>query len=153
MCSYYRAYCAGFSEVAAPLTEMLRKGQKVEATERRLKAFSDLKKFLTSPPLLAMPRDEGDWVVECDASSKSLGAVCSQMQDGRLRVVEYASRTLSRAEESYCVTRKEMLAIIFALKQFRVYLVGRSFRLKNRSQGSRILFENKGTGRPDCPLS
>ena len=127
---YYRAYIPNYSEVAAPLIEMLRKGVKVEATERRLKAFEALKNFLTNPPLLAMPSDEGEWVVDCDASSKSLGAVCSQFQGGRLRVIEYASRTLSRAEEAYCVTRREILSVVFALKHFRVYLLGRTFRLR-----------------------
>ena len=132
LCSYYRSFCKGFAEIAAPLSEMLRKGAKVEATERRLKAFQDLKSFLTSAPLLAMPRDQGEWLVDVDASGKSLGAVCSQWQDGRYRVVEFASRTLSRAEESYCVTRREALGLVFALKQFRVYLIGqKSFRVRS----------------------
>jgi len=64
--------------------------------------------------------------VEVDASSKSVGAVCSQWQNGRLRVVEFTGRILTKAEEAYCVTRKEMLAIIFALKHFRCYLLGLS---------------------------
>jgi len=47
---FYRSYCKNYSEKASPLTEMLCKGMKVEPTERRLKAFNDLKEFLTSPP-------------------------------------------------------------------------------------------------------
>jgi len=72
---FYRSYCKNYAEKASPLTEMLRKGMKVEPTERRLKAFNDLKEFLTSPPLLAMPQDSGEWKVEVDASAKSLGAI------------------------------------------------------------------------------
>jgi len=79
LCSYYRSFCKGFAEIAAPLSEMLRKGAKVEATERRLKAFQDLKSFLTSAPLLAMPRDQGEWLVDVDASGKSLGVHSGKM--------------------------------------------------------------------------
>jgi hypothetical protein len=52
------------------------------------------------------------------------------MQDGKLRVIEYASRTFSKTERAYCVTRREMLAMHFALKHFRNYLLGRKFTLK-----------------------
>ena len=50
--SYYRAFCPGYAKVAEPLAEMLRKNEKIVPTERRIKAFNDLKDFLTSPPLL-----------------------------------------------------------------------------------------------------
>ena len=103
---------------------MLRKGMKVEPTERRLKAFNDLKEFLTSPPLLAMPQDSGEWKVEVDASAKSLGAILYQNQNGLWRVVEYASRSLTAQEEKFCVTRKEVLAAVFGLRQFKAYLTG-----------------------------
>jgi len=76
---------------------------------------------------MPMPNNTGMYVVDCDASSTSLGAVCQQWQDGRLKVIEYASRTLSKPERDYCVTRKEMSAMIFTLKQFRPYLLGRPF--------------------------
>jgi len=59
LCSYYRSFCPGFATVAAPLTEMLHKGVAVEPTERRLQAFNELKKFLTTAPVLAMPTDDG----------------------------------------------------------------------------------------------
>jgi len=121
---FYHSYCKNYAEKASPLTEMLRKGMKVKPTERRLKAFNDLKEFLTSPPLLAMPQDSGEWKVEVDASSKSLGAILYQHQNGLWWVVEYASRTLTAQEERYCVTRKEVLAAVFGLRQFKSYLTG-----------------------------
>jgi len=62
LCGYYRQYCPGYATVAAPLTEMLRKGVVVEPNERRLRAFEELKQFLSSAPVLAMPTDEGSSV-------------------------------------------------------------------------------------------
>jgi len=125
--SFYRSFCPGFSTVAEPLVEMLRKGKPIEATPQRLKAFNDLKQFLTSPPVLGLPRDEGQYVLDCDASLVGAGAVLQQYQDGVLRVIEYASRTFNRAERSYCVTRREMAALVFGLRHFRQYLLGQHF--------------------------
>jgi len=54
-----------------------------------------------------------------------LGSVLKQEQDGVLRVIGYASRALSDAEKRYCTTKKELLAVIFGLKQYRQFLLGR----------------------------
>jgi len=49
------------------------------------------------------------------------------MQGGVERVIAYASRTLTQQERAYCVTRKELLAVVYGLKKFRPYLMGRHF--------------------------
>jgi len=59
-----------------------------------------------------------------------VGAVLSQVQDGREVVVAYYSKALSAPEKNYCTTRKELLAVVKAVKHFRPYLYGRSFRLR-----------------------
>jgi hypothetical protein len=127
LCSYYRAFCSGFSTIAEPLTEMLRKGVPVKCTDRRFEAFNQLKQMLTSAPVLALPTDEDEYVLDCDASLVGAGAILQQYQNGVLRVIEYASRTFNSAERSYCVTRREMAALIFGLRHFRQYLLGRHF--------------------------
>jgi len=79
-------------------------------------AFDELK--LTSEPVLALPSDEGMYVLDTDASDFGLAAVRSQPQDDRERVIAYASRTLAKPEQKYETTRKELLAIVTWLKQF-----------------------------------
>jgi len=83
--------------------------------------------MLFSAPILGMPTDTGKFYLNCDASDVGLGAVLSQNQDGAEVVIAYASRILSRPESNYDVTRRELLAIIFGLKTFRQYLLGRKF--------------------------
>ena len=56
--------------------------------------------------------------------------VLSQIQDGDERVIAYASRTLNSSEKNYCVTRKEMLAVVYFVKHFKHYLLGREFTLR-----------------------
>ena len=93
--SYYRSFCPNYSQVAEPLTECLRKGASVQCTPRRLEAFNRLKEFLTTAPVLAMPTDDGDYVLDVDGSQIGAGAVLQQYQNGKLRVIEYASRTIT----------------------------------------------------------
>jgi len=132
MCSYYRAFCRNFASVAEPLTECLRKGVPLCWTPARQEAFDALKRFLTTAPVLAMPRDDPNcgYVMDVDASLTGAGSILQQWQDGHLKVIEYASRTFSSAERRYCASRREMAAFIFGLKQFRQYLLGRHFLVR-----------------------
>ena len=65
-----------------------------------------------------MPTDGDVYVLDTDASEQSIGAVLSQKQGGEEKVVAYASRTYSRAEQNYCTTMKELLAVVYFMKQF-----------------------------------
>lgn len=70
-----------------------------------------MKEALTSPEIMAYSKDQGTFILDTDASDGAIGAVLSQEQDGRERVISYGSRTLNKAESNYCVTDKELLAI------------------------------------------
>ena len=63
--------------------------------------------------------------MDTDASEAAVGAVLSQIQDGEERPIAYFSRLYSRTEVNYCTTRKELLAVVEALRQFRPYVLGR----------------------------
>ena len=81
-------------------------------------------------PILALPNNEGMYILDTDASEFGLGAVLSQQQDNEERVIAYSSRTMSRSELKYETTRKELLAVVNGLKQFRQYLFGRHFVIR-----------------------
>jgi len=66
------------------------------------------------------------FIFDTDASQFAIGAVLSQEQSGVERPEAYASRKLSKAKTNYCVTRKELLAVVNFLKYFRHYLLGRT---------------------------
>ena len=94
LCSYYRRFIPGFADMAAPLHALTRKNARFNWGPEQEKAFSRLKERLISAPILGMPRDEGTFYLDTDASDKGIGAVLSQDQDGREVVLAYASRTL-----------------------------------------------------------
>ncbi|KRY19966.1 Retrovirus-related Pol polyprotein from transposon, partial [Trichinella britovi] len=89
-----------------------------------------LKARLTKQPVLTHPDFKIPFLVDTDASGDGLGAVLSQDIAGKERVIAYASRTLSKTERKYCATRREMLALVWALKQFRCFLYGRKFTVR-----------------------
>jgi len=76
-----------------------------------------------STPILVAPCDGGQYVLDTDASDTALGAVLQQEQGGKLHVIGYASRTLSPSEARYCITRRELLGVVFGLTKFRQYLL------------------------------
>jgi len=127
---YYRRFVKGYASIAAPLHALTKKGQTFEWTEETQEAFDTLRKALTTPPILAMPDDSGEFVLDTDAADHSIGSVLSQVQDGVEKVIAYASRSLDKREINYCITRKELLSIIFSLKYFKQYLMGTHFRIR-----------------------
>ena len=133
LCSYYRKFVEGFASIARPLHELTGKDKKFVWSKECQTAFEHLKEKLCTSPILAMPLNEGKYIVDCDASGTCLGAVLSQVQDGEEKVIAFASRTLNTAERNYCVTRKELLAVVYYIKAFKQYLLGREVYGQNRS--------------------
>ena len=143
LASYYRRFVKGFASIAAPLNHLLEKGKPWEWTKVCEHAFSSLKKMLTTSPILAYPDFEIEFTVDCDASGDGLGAVLSQCIGGGENVISYASRSLTKPEKKYCATRKEMLALVWAVGQFRSYLWGRPFTVRTDHSALQWLYSFK----------
>ena len=124
LASYYRRHVEGFSDLAKPLSELTRKNQPFIWGPDQQRAFEILKKRLMNYPVLAPPLPEGRYIIDTDASDFAMGAVLQQEQNGTVRVISYASKTFDAAERQYCTTRKELAAVIYALKTFRHYILG-----------------------------
>eukprot|EP00253_Pinus_taeda_P029424 PITA_29424 len=139
LAEYYRRFVEGFSKITKPITTLQRKGIRYEWTEECSKAFSELKRLLTSAPILRVPDMDKDFTVCTDASKHGLGAVL--MQDRG--VIAYASRKLKPHEELYATHDLELAAVVLALKIWRHYLVGRNFTLKSDHQSLQYLFTQR----------
>jgi hypothetical protein len=75
LAGYYRRFIEGFSKIAWPMTELLKKEKKFNWTESCERSFQELKKRLTTAPVLTLPDIQRDFVVYCDASRQGLGCV------------------------------------------------------------------------------
>ena len=143
LASYYRRFIDKFAEIAAPLYRMQDKSSKFQWSEQCRSAFQSLKQKLSSAPVLAFPNPRDTFILDTDASDVGIGGVLSQVQDGMERVISYGSRTLSKSEKNYCVTRKELLALVYFMRQFRSYLLGHPFLVRTDHSSLRWLSQFK----------
>ncbi|KAH0678812.1 hypothetical protein KY284_019897 [Solanum tuberosum] len=118
--SYYRRFLKIFSSIATHLTNLTKKKIPFEWTEKCEESFQKLKTLLTTAPILALSVEGKDFVVYCDASHSSLGAVL--MHDKN--VIADASRQLKVHVRNYPTHYLELAAVVFALKIWRHYLYG-----------------------------
>jgi len=130
LCSYYRRFVENFSAIARPLHKLCEKATKFQWSEEAEAAFNSLKAALTTSPVLAYPQLGEKFILDTDSSDFAVGAVLSQDLDGNERVIAYMSKCLNVHERSYCVTRKELLAVEVALKKFHTYLYGQKVLLR-----------------------
>ena len=132
---YYRRFIKDFSKIAKPIREVITRLENqskrtvkktfVEWTEAADSAFEHLKKLCTSTPILAYPDYKLPFVLHTDSSSEGLGAVLYQKQDGKLRVIAYASRSVSKSESHYPAHKLEFLGLKWAVcEKFHEYLYG-----------------------------
>ena len=129
ICSYYRKFIANFSHLARPLNKLLEKDTPFKWTDECTQAFEILKQKLIEAPILGYPQNGDQFILDTDASNFGIGGVLSQVQNGQERVIGYYSKSLNKAERSYCVTRKELLALVMSVRHFHCYLYGRPFKL------------------------
>ena len=125
LASYYRNFVPHFAHIAKPLHDLTKKNATFEWSSDCEISFRELQKRLTSQPILVAPRDDGQYVLDTDASDFALAAVLHQRQDCVLKVIGYVSRSLTAPERRYCITRRELLGVVFGLRKFRQHLLGR----------------------------
>ncbi|CAG2197901.1 unnamed protein product [Mytilus edulis] len=123
--------------------EVTEKNQKFVWTEECQQSFEELKTTLISAPILAYPTREDLFILDTDASNVGMGAVLSQLQDGVEKVICYFSKTFSRSERKYCVTRRELLAVVASIKHFHHYLYGKYFKVRSDHGALSWLFNFK----------
>jgi len=115
---YYRTFVQNFSKITTLLTNLTRKVDEYEWTEQCEKTFQELKKRLTSVPILALPTTGKDFMVYSDASRSGLGCVLIQEDC----VIAYALRQLKTHKWNYSTHDLELAVVVFVLKIWRQYL-------------------------------
>ena len=130
LCSYYRKFVLDFAKIARPLHKLCEKKSQFLWNDECQEAFTHLKEALITSPILTYPESGKTFILDTDASDRAMGAVLSQEHDGRERVIAYMSKAMNKYEQNYCVTRKELLAVINALKHFHSYLYGQEVLLR-----------------------
>lgn len=143
LAGYYRSYVPDYGDVAEPLVRLTDAKAEFKWTPSCQQAFEELKRRLTSAPLLAYPNREGQFILDTDASDVAIGAVLSQSQGEEEKVIAYGSKALSREERNYCVTRRELLAVVHFIEAYRYYLYGKEFVVRTDHSSLRWMLQQR----------
>lgn len=147
-CSWYRRFVPNFAKCAQPLTQLTKKDSSWEWGSFQQNSFNELKRHLTSAPVLRQADSSKPYIIKTDASDYALGAVLVQGEGADEHPVEYASRLLTKAEKNYSTTEREALAVVWAVSKFRGYIEGSSVVITTDHQALKWLMSIKSpTGR------
>lgn len=141
--NYYRRFIQNFSEISRPLNNLSRKKVEFKWNSQCQEAFDKLKASLVSPPVLAYPDFDKQFVITTDASKYACGAVLSQIIDGHDRPIAFASKPFSKGESNKITMEQELLSIHWAIKYFRPYIYDKFFIVNSDHRSLVYLFSLK----------
>ena len=123
-------FSPNIAELSKPLRELLSAKKAWLGTPTQDKAFTNLKKELTTPNILTLYDPTVDTTIFADASSHGLGAVMLQKVQGQWHPVAYAPRSTTCAESQYTQIEKEALAATWVCEKFATYIQGKTITLE-----------------------
>ena len=154
---YYRRFVMDYAKIEEPLRKKTLStaprwtydsNSKAEYTEAEREAFETLRNALCNDPVLAHPDWSKEFVLHTDACKTGLGAVLIQMDGDAERVISYASRSLTKTEVNYNQWELECLAMLWASKLLRMYLLGQKYKIVTDSNAAKHIMglnsENAG---------
>ena len=133
LAGFYRKFIHNFAKIAKPLTDLMGlpgKRKKIQLSDEAIKAFHTLKEAICSKPILNLPDMAKPFGIRTDSSDYAIGGVLFQKDDkGNEKPICYASRTLTKTEQRYSTSEREMLAIYYWIRYWRLYLWGTHFQV------------------------
>ena len=145
---YLSKYMDNLSAQADSLRQLLKKGNDWIWTEEHTLAFENPNRKITEIPCLAHYNSDNPNVITTDASTKGLGATLWQEHpDGKLKPIGFANRFLSFTEKKYVINELELLAVVWGLEHFRLYIYGEPIKLLTDHQALEPLIKRNRSNR------
>jgi hypothetical protein len=127
---YYRKFIKGYGKITVPMEKLLKKDIRFQWNDECQESLDILKEKMVKTSILRFLDWTKEFHVHVDASSIALGAVLAQPGEGDLdHPIYFASRNLSEFEHNYNTTKREGLAMVYALQKFKHYLLGQHFKM------------------------
>ena len=134
LANYYREFIKDFAKIIAPLNKLKSKNVEFVWTDETEEAFQNVKIALTTEPVLALPNEEGLFILDTDASAVAIAGILQQKQMVRgvekTVVINYGSRGLRGSERNYGAAKLEMLAALIFIEHNRKFLYGKRFIIR-----------------------
>ena len=128
LCNYYRRFIKGYAQITSVYRDLLSKETEFEWTSEHETAFCLLRDLMTSAPLLHHIDNQKQITVTTDASTYAIGWVLSQPDEhGKLHPCIYGGKSLNKHQQRWSVSEREMFAVLEAIRQNNIYLIGQKF--------------------------
>ena len=125
--NYLSLFCPDLQTLLKPIVELTRKGRPFVWGQEQEKAFKEVKLRLTNSPVLYLPKAEGRFILYSDTSVEGTGSSLWQMQEGKAKLIGYASKTLPEACSRYSVTELEMTGLLVNMNLWKNLIKHREF--------------------------
>ena len=125
--NYLSLFCPDLQKLLKPIVELTRKERPFIWGDAQEKAFREVKLRLKNPPVLHLPKAEGRFILYSDTSIEGTGSSLWQIQEGKPKLIGYASKTLPEACSRYSVTELEMTGLLVNMNLWKNLLKHREF--------------------------
>ena len=125
--NYLSLFCPDLQKLLEPIVELTRKGSPFIWGDTQEKAFREVKLRLKNPPVLHLPKADGRFILYSDTSIEGTGSSLWQIQEGKPKLIGYASKTLPEACSRYSVTELEMTGLLVNMNLWKNLLKHREF--------------------------
>jgi len=122
MLTYFAEFIPRYSIIAAPLLELMKKGEEYKWTERRERAWDQLKQALASAPVMGYPDYSLPLYLHTDACKSGFAAILTQDQPNGRVIIDAASRTTHTSEKKYDSSKLECACIIWIVRKWKHHL-------------------------------
>ena len=104
MVNFLSMFCPELQKLLKPIYDLTRKGIPFSRGKEQQESFEEIKRRLIKPPVLHMPNKPGRFHLYSDTSTFATGSTLCQIQNGKPKLIAYASKRLPEATKSYSIT-------------------------------------------------
>ena len=116
--NFVSIFCPELQKLLKPIYELTKKGRPFVWGEEQQKAFEEIKNRLQKPPVLSMPDRRGRFLLYSDISKFATGSALYQVQDGKPKLIAYASKRMLEAAMNYSITELEVCGLAIHTESF-----------------------------------
>ena len=118
MGNFLSIFCPELQKLLIPIYDLTRKGRLFNWGKEQHDSFEEIKRRLIKPPVLHMPNKTGRFHLYSDTSKFVTGSALYQIQNGKPKLIAYASKTLPEAAKRYSITELELCGLAINIASF-----------------------------------
>ena len=116
--NFLSIFCQDFQKLLKPIYDLTRKGRSFNWEQEQQVAFEEIKNRLQKPPILHLPDSKGRFHLYSDTSKYATDSTLYPIQNGKPKLIAYASKRLPEAAQNYSITELEMCGLAINIASF-----------------------------------